>query len=62
MITRIGSDPIGDYILNEMKNSGLDISYVQRDTHRNTPITIVMPEKITSTRFVIYREEGSDTA
>lgn len=62
MITRLGTDPFGDRILQTMLDSRLDHSLVQRDPYRLTPVSIIMPRAVDMLRYVIYRENGADTA
>lgn len=62
MITRVGRDPLGDYVMSALDKAGVDCSFVQRDTERLTPVTIVLPKTTDMMRYIIYRNNGSDSA
>jgi sugar/nucleoside kinase (ribokinase family) len=55
-ITAVGNDPLGDFLINELKKQGVDITCVKRKNARTT-ITFVANDPETGERtFLFYRE------
>ncbi len=61
MIARVGRDPLGDYVESALEKAGVDCSFVQHDNEKLTPVTIVLPKTTDMMRYIIYRNNGSDS-
>lgn len=62
LVSRIGNDPLGAFILQTMDECGVETKYVQRDNERHTTVTIVMPRSEDMLRYAIYRSGSADGA
>ena len=54
LLTKIGSDGLGDGILKELEADGVDISFVQRANSCSTPFTYIIVDKAGGTRTCIH--------
>jgi len=55
-ITAVGGDPFGQFLINELKKNGVDISRVVVKEKKRTTITFVANEPVTGERsFIFYR-------
>lgn len=56
----LGDDLYGRLILDELKASGVDISLVQLDPTKNTPVSTVIVNKTTGSRTLLNRRDAAD--
>lgn len=60
LISRIGSDPLGERIIHALKEGSVETRFIQRDKKKPTTITIAMPQSEDSGRYVMYRNNTAD--
>lgn len=60
MITQLGADPFGDKIEDELKENGIDTTYVRRTTEANTSLAFVALKADGNREFSFYRKPGAD--
>lgn len=62
LVTSVGLDALGNYARDALARAGVDLSLVQQDTHRPTPVTVIQPEASDGERYVLYRRGATDGA
>lgn len=60
MITRVGRDSFGDFLIGDLKESGVDTELVRRTDKANTPVAFVAYDESGKRDFVIYHEYGAE--
>ncbi len=60
LITQLGADPFGDKIEEELKECGIDCSYVMRTSRANTSLAFVALKQDGNREFSFYRKPGAD--
>lgn len=60
MITKLGKDPFGDYIVDELQNCHVDVSSVLRTEQANTALAFVSLQKDGNRDFSFYRKPSAD--
>lgn len=62
LLTAVGEDPVGDFVLRFLKDEGVDVSYVPRKPGRRTSAVILGIEPPDRFPLVYYRENCADAA
>jgi 5-dehydro-2-deoxygluconokinase len=60
LVTRVGNDDLGDYIIGYLEKEGVNIEYVRKDPNGRTGIVFaeILPGR--DGKFVFYREKAAD--
>lgn len=60
MLTRVGEDETGDFVLQTLENEGIDTSLIRRDPEARTPVNIASIQPPDRFHVTYYRENASD--
>lgn len=60
VLTKLGKDAFGDYIIDTLKLSGIDITYILRDTQYETSLAFVSLKEDGNRDFAFYRKNSAD--
>jgi fructokinase len=60
MLTKLGNDAFGDYIIDVLKNALVDTSYIQRTNKANTGLAFVSLKEDGNRDFSFYRNPSAD--
>lgn len=60
MLTKLGDDPFGDKIAEELSGVGIDISHIIRTKEANTSLAFVALKEDGNREFSFYRKMGAD--
>jgi fructokinase len=60
VITKLGSDPFGDFLIDILKKEGIDTSSILRDSKHHTPLAFVSLTDDGERDFVFLRKDSSD--
>lgn len=60
MITKVGDDPFGDYIVDTLESVGVDVSFVQRSKSAKTALAFVSLKADGGRDFSFYRNPSAD--
>jgi 5-dehydro-2-deoxygluconokinase len=60
LITRVGDDELGDYIINFLSKEGVETKYVKRDKRGRTGIVFAEISPGRDSKFIFYRENAAD--
>ncbi|MEH7353388.1 ribokinase [Neobacillus drentensis] len=53
LLSSVGQDLYGDLILSDLKDSGVDVSYIKRSSHKHTGITTILIDKFAERTMVV---------
>ncbi|MGF1508304.1 MAG: 5-dehydro-2-deoxygluconokinase [Myxococcota bacterium] len=62
ILTRVGADPLGDYVLEQLMEEGVDVRWVQRDPDRLTALVVLAMASETEFPHMFYRNDCADMA
>ncbi len=62
IVSAVGDDPFGDFVLRALTNEGVDVSTVLRDRQRRTGCTLVELNSVGDRTFYGYRAGAADLA
>lgn len=60
MLTKLGDDPFGDKIVEELSSHGIDVSHILRTDKANTSLAFVALEEDGNREFSFFRRPGAD--
>ena len=60
MLTKLGDDPFGDYIIDVLNDAGIDTSNIERDQEGETALAFVSLAADGNRDFKIYRKNSAD--
>lgn len=60
MIARVGRDSFGDFLVEDLKESGVNTELVRRTDKANTPVAFIAYDESGKRDFVIYHEYGAE--
>ncbi len=60
LVTRVGDDDLGDYILSYLGKEGVDVTHISKDKKGRTGIVFAEITPGKDGRFVFYREKAAD--
>ena len=59
-IGKLGMDAFGDFLIDTLKNTGVDISNIKRSTEANTALAFVSLKADGNREFMFYRNPSAD--
>lgn len=59
-LTKVGNDGFGDFLIESLKNVGIDTSYILKDSNYNTSLAFVSFQENGEREFSFYRKSAAD--
>lgn len=60
LVTRVGDDDLGEFIIGYLRREGVDVSHVRRDANGRTGIVFAEITPGRDGKFIFYREKAAD--
>lgn len=60
LLTKLGNDPFGDYLIECMKQQKIDVSYIKQTNEKDTSLAFVSLDETGNRDFKFYRKSAAD--